>query len=227
MMFVYLVVFWVWFDHLCSCEYMQMAALSQLSPRQLAALSATPGLLASPAQVNMVTSLIPDQLLPAFFDDFSSAIVVRNLNIQIITGLCLVSGNCIYCLNSNKTQYIYHISFLTYISLLFVSCQMIYKQEHAFTCMYCVFFLFLQGQTNTLPSSVRSALLQVVFSRVNLADSTVSDSVVSLWLSKRLPQLLVNLSPLHVAPLFGIFAGRNCSIGQQGYVCSPEDCSNL
>lgn len=55
---------------------MQMDALSQLSPRQLAALSATPGLLTSPAQVNLVMNLIPNQLLPAFFDDFSSAIVV-------------------------------------------------------------------------------------------------------------------------------------------------------
>ncbi|XP_026214815.1 uncharacterized protein LOC113161444 [Anabas testudineus] len=130
-------------------QFSPMEALSQLSPRQLAALSATPGLLTSPAQVNTVMSLIPNQLLPAFFDDFSSAIV---------------------------------------------------------------------GQANTLPSPVRSALLQVVFDRVNLTDSSVSDSVVTLWLSKRLPPLLLNLSQLQVAPLFTIWTGRNCSIGQQGVV---------
>lgn len=69
-------------------------------------------------------------------------------------------------------------------------------------------------------------MLQVVFDRANLSDHSVSDSVVSLWLRNRLRPLLVNLSPLYVAPFFRILTGRNCSIGQQGYVESHEDRSN-
>lgn len=78
------------------------------------------------------------------------------------------------------------------------------------------FSLFLQGQENKFPPLVRSAFLQVVFDRANLSDHSVDDSDVSLWLRTRLRPLLVNLSPLHVAPFFAILAGRNCSIGQQG-----------
>ncbi|XP_067354741.1 uncharacterized protein [Channa argus] len=126
-------------------KFSAMDALSQLSDRQLAGLAATPGLLTSPAQVITIMNLIPNQLLPAFFDDFSSAIA---------------------------------------------------------------------GHETTLPSPVRSTMLQVVFDRANL--SSVSDSDVSLWLRKRLPPLLINLSPVQVAPLFAILAGRSCSIGQQG-----------
>ncbi len=55
---------------------MQMAALPHLTVRQLAEVSATPGQLTSPAQVTMVMKHIPNQLLPAFFDDFSPAITV-------------------------------------------------------------------------------------------------------------------------------------------------------
>ncbi|XP_028444296.1 uncharacterized protein LOC114562185, partial [Perca flavescens] len=72
------------------------------------------------------------------------------------------------------------------------------------------------GHEDMLPIVVRSAMLQVVFDRANLSDPAVSDSVVSLWLQKRLPPLLVDLSPEHVAPFFRILAGRNCSIEQQG-----------
>ncbi|XP_028444309.1 uncharacterized protein LOC114562189 [Perca flavescens] len=72
------------------------------------------------------------------------------------------------------------------------------------------------GHEDMLPIVVRSAMLKVVFDRANLSDPAVSDSVVSLWLQKRLPPLLVDLSPEHVAPFFRILAGRNCSIEQQG-----------
>ncbi|XP_078131792.1 uncharacterized protein LOC144534036 isoform X1 [Sander vitreus] len=72
------------------------------------------------------------------------------------------------------------------------------------------------GHEDMLPIVVRSAMLQVVFDRANLSDPAVGDSVVSLWLQKRLPPLLVDLSPDNVAPFFRILAGRNCSIEQQG-----------
>ncbi|KAF1394728.1 hypothetical protein PFLUV_G00004160 [Perca fluviatilis] len=72
------------------------------------------------------------------------------------------------------------------------------------------------GHEDMLPIVVRSAMLQVVFDRANLSDPAVSDSVVSLWLQKRLPPLLVDLSLENVAPFFRILAGRNCSIEQQG-----------
>ncbi|XP_045903462.1 uncharacterized protein LOC123969811 [Micropterus dolomieu] len=124
-----------------------MEALPQLTVRQLAEVSATPGQLISSTQVNMVMNYIPDQLFPAFFDDFSPAI---------------------------------------------------------------------SGHENMFPSPVLSAMLQVVFARANLSDPSVSDSVVSLWLSKRLPPLLFNLSPLQVAMFFRILAGRDCAIQQQG-----------
>lgn len=55
---------------------MQMEALPQLTVRQIAELSTTPGQLTSSAQVNMVMEHIPNQHLPAFFDDFSPAIEV-------------------------------------------------------------------------------------------------------------------------------------------------------
>lgn len=56
--------------------YLQMEALPQLTVRQLAEVSATPGQLTSPAQVQMVMNHVPSQQLPAFFDDFSPAIMV-------------------------------------------------------------------------------------------------------------------------------------------------------
>ncbi|XP_040892778.1 uncharacterized protein LOC121181061 isoform X2 [Toxotes jaculatrix] len=128
-------------------NFSAMEALPQLTVRQLAEVSSTPGQLTSPAQANMLMTYVPSHLLPVFFDDFSPAIM---------------------------------------------------------------------GHENLIPSTVRSAMLQVVFDRANLSDHSVSDSVVSLWLHNRLRPLLVNLSPLHVAPFFRILAGRNCSIGQQG-----------
>ncbi len=53
-----------------------MEALAQLTVRQLAEVSATPGQLTSPDQVALVINHIPQQQLAAFFDDFSSAIMV-------------------------------------------------------------------------------------------------------------------------------------------------------
>ncbi|XP_044043889.1 uncharacterized protein LOC122872151 [Siniperca chuatsi] len=128
-------------------NFSAMEALPQLTVRQLAEVSATPGQLTSPTQVTMVMKHIPNQFLPAFFDDFSPAITANE---------------------------------------------------------------------NMLPSPVRSAMLEVVFDRANLSDPSVGDSVVLLWLNNRLRPLLVNLSPLHVAPFFRILAERNCSIQQQG-----------
>lgn len=55
---------------------MQMEALSQLTVRQLAEVSTTPGQLTTSEQVNMVMKYVPDQFLAAFFDDFSSVILV-------------------------------------------------------------------------------------------------------------------------------------------------------
>lgn len=54
----------------------QLEALTVLTPRQLAALAATPGLLTRTDQVEMVTNVIPSPLLPTFFDDFCSAVAV-------------------------------------------------------------------------------------------------------------------------------------------------------
>ncbi|XP_008296599.1 uncharacterized protein LOC103369623 [Stegastes partitus] len=70
-----------------------MEALSQLSPRQLAELASTPGQLTSAEQVNMVMKHVPNNLLAAFFDDYSPAIVghenlfpppVRSAMLQVV-----------------------------------------------------------------------------------------------------------------------------------------------
>lgn len=58
------------------CLHMQMEALSQLTVRQLAEVSTTPGQLTTSEQVNMVMKYVPDQSLAAFFDDFSSVPLV-------------------------------------------------------------------------------------------------------------------------------------------------------
>ncbi|XP_019215794.1 uncharacterized protein LOC102080602 [Oreochromis niloticus] len=124
-----------------------MDALSQLTVRQLAEVSATPGQLTTSEQVNMVMKYVPDQFLAAFFDNFSPVILAH---------------------------------------------------EDAF------------------PSVVRSAMLQVVFDRANLSLPSVSDAEVYVWLTSRLPPLLVQLSPGQVASYFGILAGRSCNIEKQG-----------
>lgn len=69
-------------SHLCcrTCTFvrvhMQMGALPQLTVRQLAEMSATPGQLNSSAQVATVMKHVPSERLSAFFDDFSPAISV-------------------------------------------------------------------------------------------------------------------------------------------------------
>uniref|UniRef100_A0A3Q3L8M9 Mesothelin a n=2 Tax=Mastacembelus armatus TaxID=205130 RepID=A0A3Q3L8M9_9TELE len=85
----------------------------------------------------------------------------------------------------------------------------------------------LMGQENLYPSPVRSAMLQVVFDRVNLADVSVSDSTVSLWLQRRLRPLLYNLSPDQVTSFFGILAGRSCNVEQQGIETLNSTISSL
>lgn len=53
-----------------------MEALAQLTVSQIAEMSATPGQLTTPSQVNTVMEHIPNRHLSAFFDDFSPAIEV-------------------------------------------------------------------------------------------------------------------------------------------------------
>ncbi|CAL8331825.1 unnamed protein product [Merluccius merluccius] len=72
----------------------------------------------------------------------------------------------------------------------------------------------IMGQEDMFPSPVRSAMLQVVFDRANLSDPGVSNAEVLLWLHNRLRPLLVELSPIHVAPFFSVVAERNCSTEQ-------------
>ncbi|KAI3353425.1 hypothetical protein L3Q82_019952, partial [Scortum barcoo] len=74
-------------------NFSALEVLSLLTVRQLAEVSATPGQLTSPAQVTMVMAYIPNQLLAAFFDDFSPAIMghvnmipspVRSAMLQVV-----------------------------------------------------------------------------------------------------------------------------------------------
>ncbi|XP_051242480.1 uncharacterized protein mslnb isoform X18 [Dicentrarchus labrax] len=74
-------------------KFSAMEALPQLTVRQLAEVSATPGQLTAPAQVTMVTKHIPNQHLPAFFDEYSPAILghenmflpaVRSAMLQVV-----------------------------------------------------------------------------------------------------------------------------------------------
>ncbi|XP_077426676.1 uncharacterized protein LOC144055006 [Vanacampus margaritifer] len=55
-------------------DFSAFEALAQLTVRQLAELSSTPGALNSTAQVAMVMKYVPDPFLDAFFDDFSPSI---------------------------------------------------------------------------------------------------------------------------------------------------------
>lgn len=63
------------------CAPVQMAALPQLTVRQLAEFSSLPGRLASAAQVNRVMDHVHDQSLAAFFDHFSPAVRVGSLKL--------------------------------------------------------------------------------------------------------------------------------------------------
>ncbi|KAM4595297.1 uncharacterized protein mslnb isoform 3-T3 [Fundulus diaphanus] len=78
------------------------------------------------------------------------------------------------------------------------------------------FSAVLTGNELIVSSTVRSAMLEVVFARANLSRSSVDDAVVSQWLQHRLPPLLINLTSSHVTPYFQILMGRNCSIERQG-----------
>ncbi|KAK1886019.1 Mesothelin-like protein [Dissostichus eleginoides] len=139
-------------------DFTAMEALPELTVRQLAEVSSTPGQLTSPADVAILMKHVPDKSLPAFFDDFSPAIM---------------------------------------------------------------------GHESMFPSSVRSALLQMVFDRANLSDPSVGDSEVMLWLHDRLRPLLVELLPRHVAPFFRILEGRKCSIEEQGVTDLNSTISSL
>ncbi|XP_064814694.1 uncharacterized protein LOC135530271, partial [Oncorhynchus masou masou] len=96
-----------------------------------------------------------------------------------------------------------------------VTMLMNYVPNILFTDFFNDFSLAITGQESRFPVVVRSAMLQQVFERGNLSDRSVSDQEVLTWLQSRLRPLLINLSPLHVAPLFSVVAQRNCNIGQQ------------
>ncbi|XP_052370175.1 uncharacterized protein LOC127927587 [Oncorhynchus keta] len=96
-----------------------------------------------------------------------------------------------------------------------VTMLMNYVPNILFTDFFTDFSLAITGQESKFPVAVRSAMLQQVFERGNLSDRSVSDQEVLTWLQSRLRPLLINLSPLHVAPLFSVVAQRNCNIGQQ------------
>ncbi|MEQ2316059.1 hypothetical protein AMECASPLE_028788 [Ameca splendens] len=74
----------------------------------------------------------------------------------------------------------------------------------------------ITGNELLMPPTVRSAMLEVVFSRANLSYPSVEDSVVIQWLQYRLPPLLINLIPSQVKPYFQILVRRSCSIEHQG-----------
>ncbi|RVE75916.1 hypothetical protein OJAV_G00003550 [Oryzias javanicus] len=97
-----------------------------------------------------------------------------------------------------------------------VSVLMSYVPDQQLASFFDNFSPTILGHENTLPSTVRSAMLQVVFDRANLSSPSVSDAVVLLWLQDRMRPLLVNMAPHHMTPYFNILAGRNCSIEQQG-----------
>ncbi|XP_067115078.1 uncharacterized protein mslnb [Osmerus mordax] len=89
--------------------------------------------------------------------------------------------------------------------------------DHLFTSFFSDFSPAVMGHVTMLPPSVRSAFLQIIFSRGNLSNPVaVDDQEVLLWLHVRLRPLLVGMSALHVAPYFSVLAQRNCSTEQQG-----------
>lgn len=62
---------------------------------------------------------------------------------------------------------------------------------------------------------VKSAFLEAVFGRGNLASPAISDTEFLLWLRVRLRPLLVNLSPSLVTPLLHIGNNRSCNSSQE------------
>ncbi|KAM9770399.1 uncharacterized protein mslnb [Menidia menidia] len=97
-----------------------------------------------------------------------------------------------------------------------VNLVMKYVPDQFFTSFFDDFSSAIMGHESTLPSPVRSAMLEVVFQRANLSDPSVQDAVVLVWLHNRLRPLLIDLSPRHVTPFFQMLAGRNCSTEQMG-----------
>ncbi|XP_068178769.1 uncharacterized protein [Antennarius striatus] len=85
----------------------------------------------------------------------------------------------------------------------------------------------VMGHQQMFPPEVTSALLQVVFDRANLSNASVSDSVLTPWINRRLPPLLFNLSADHVGPYFGILQGRNCIIQEEGVAHLNSTISSL
>ncbi|KAI1896190.1 hypothetical protein AGOR_G00092260 [Albula goreensis] len=73
----------------------------------------------------------------------------------------------------------------------------------------------VQEHESMFPVSVRSEMLQQVFDRGGLAEPSVSDADVQVWLTKRLRPLLANLSEAHVAPYFSIVKERHCITSQE------------
>ncbi|XP_015249516.1 PREDICTED: uncharacterized protein LOC107097056 isoform X1 [Cyprinodon variegatus] len=97
-----------------------------------------------------------------------------------------------------------------------VTMVMSYVPDHKLTSFFDGFSTSIAGNEHLMPSTVRSAMLQVVFDRANLSRQSVGDSEVSQWFQYRLPPLVINLTSSQVNPYFQIMQGRNCSIERQG-----------
>ena len=103
---------------MCVFVGVQMEALPQLTVRQLAEVSATPGQLTSPDHVYMVMKYVPDQFLSSFYDDFSPAIMVSthhtfilpaNTSSEITCCVKLVLRNTVFFLNQVKEKVSTHL----------------------------------------------------------------------------------------------------------------------
>ncbi|KAL4624399.1 mesothelin isoform X1 [Arapaima gigas] len=78
-----------------------------------------------------------------------------------------------------------------------------------------IFSSVIKGHENEIPLSVRSAMLQQVFHRVNLSNPSVSDAQVLSWLQQRLKPLLINMSVDNVTSYFDTVRNRSCQTIQQ------------
>ncbi|KAM3623866.1 uncharacterized protein V6R79_016463 [Siganus canaliculatus] len=68
-------------------NFTALEALPQLTTRQLAQMSATPGQLTSSSQVDLVMKHIPDEYLAAFFDNFSPAVMINDHQVLLPTAV--------------------------------------------------------------------------------------------------------------------------------------------
>lgn len=123
---------------------LQMEALPYLTVRQIAEATATPGQLTSAAQVNMVMDYVPNQQLPAFFDDFSPVIMVSG-NDHLVVHI----GNKSH--EKVQLNILHEKSFEFYLTLLFFRCLRVIK-----TCSLLVWHrpcckLYLTAQTFQVP----------------------------------------------------------------------------